>query len=102
MRFGDDGIYQSYKTDTETLSLKKCKVNHNCKMCNAEIPKGSFCYGGSNGRYWKTKICLSCADDYFDNAIYSIKSFLDMVQKAKNDLNENKKEYQINNTLAKI
>ena len=89
-----------YRTDLDTLQLKKSRTEHNCKKCNNKIPKGSFCWGGN--RYWRSKVCLSCADEYFKNAIGSVTYFLDMIKKVKKDLDKNKKKYQINNSVARI
>lgn len=100
MRFQNNGTYNPYKTDLETLDLKKCKTSHKCKKCNTEISKGSFGYGGN--RYWKSKVCLNCADEYFNNAINSVTKFLNVIKRVKKDLIKNKKKYQINNTLANI
>jgi len=94
--YWDERLYL-YGTDLNTLILVKSRTNHSCILCKKKIPKGSYIYGRSYIR-----ICINCAEEYFNKNIIQFKKYVKLIQDTKKNLNKNKKEYQVNNALANI
>ena len=86
-----------YKTDLSLFKLCKSKISHSCFCCNKNIPKGSYLYGENY-----TRICINCAKKFFENSINKLKDYIELIKKAKENLEENKEEYKLNNLSANI
>ena len=98
MNFNNNGTYSPFKADLKTLIITKIKINHICKVCDKDIPKGSYCLGGQ----YFYRICLDCANDYFENAEASVKQFLELIKQNKEEFTKNKDKFKINNLSASI
>jgi len=86
-----------YQTDLNNFHLVKSKVSHSCRKCQKNIPKGSYVYGTDY-----TRFCIYCAEEFFENSINTLKTYIKLIQATKKDLIKNKKKYQENNVVASI
>jgi len=86
-----------YQTDLSSFKLVKSITSHSCNKCRKNIPKGSYVYGT-----YYTRICIDCAEEFFDNSINKLKFYIKLIQKSKKNLIKNKNKYKENNVVANI
>ena len=90
-----------YNTDINVIFLVKTRTSHTCQMCRHNIPKGSYCLG-KNYRWYTSKTCLNCAENYLNNFMRSLEDYKKIAKKELDTLNKNKIDYETTNNLARI
>ena len=97
-----NGNFYPHQTDLRQLILIKCRTKWNCRICNNEIPSGSYCIGKTESWYSYRKCCLNCAKKFLNNFIESINEFKQVADDTLKDIKKNEKKYQAVNSVARI
>ena len=91
------GKFRLIKGEESLLNIVKSRRKKHCRCCESTIPVGSFCLG----RGWD-KICLQCAEKFYNNLSKSFKAYVTHTEDLLNEFKIKEARMQKNNILAKV
>ena len=89
----NDGTFTPFLIDLKKLSLVKSRGEFTCNNCKQQIPSKSICFGKSGGWWWN-RICLNCADEFFNNFIKSVEEFKQIGVRVLEDIKKNERSIE--------
>jgi hypothetical protein len=91
------GEFSLLKGEEGMINIVKSRNKKFCRCCESSIPAGSFCLG----RGWN-KVCLKCADKFYNNLLNSFKEYVKHTEDLLNEFKLKEARMQKSNILAKV